>query len=249
MSVPQAAFSAALLDPKKGIPDGLVDPKGRPAGKRFDVYRNNVVVSLLDAMEAAFPAIQKMLGAEFFRAMAGEYVRQHPPQSPLLMFYGENFPAFLETFTPVEKYPYLADVARLELARRAAYHAADSAPVSPDALGAVSPDRLMEATFRLSPALRILSSPYPVVSLWEYNLIEGAPKPQPGAQTALITRPALDLEMRQLDAGTREFLLALGKNLPLANAFETALDTDPEFDLSAALGVMLQTEIITKIDL
>lgn len=249
MNVPQAAFSAALLDPDLDAPDGLIDHEGRPAGKRFNVYRNNVVVSLLDAMETAFPAIQKMLGEEFFRAMSGVYVRQHPPRSPLLMFYGEAFPAFLEAFEPVEKYPYLADVARLELARRAAYHAADATPAAPDALGAVSPDRLMEATFKLSPAMRILSSPYPVVSLWEYNMIEGASKPEPGAQTALVTRPALDLEMRQIGAGTREFLLTLGGNAPLANAFETALETEPEFDLSAALGVMLQTEIITKIDL
>ncbi|MEJ6708232.1 MAG: DNA-binding domain-containing protein [Amylibacter sp.] len=79
MSVDQKAFTQALLNPETAILVGLIDPKGRPAGKRFDVYRNNVIVGLMDAMETAFPVIQKLIGAENFRNLLGAYVRQHPP--------------------------------------------------------------------------------------------------------------------------------------------------------------------------
>jgi hypothetical protein len=41
----QTGFATALLDPARPAPEGLVNPFGGPAGKRFDVYRNNVAVS------------------------------------------------------------------------------------------------------------------------------------------------------------------------------------------------------------
>ena len=84
----QSAFHTALLDPATPVPDGLIDPKGRPAGKRFDVYRNNVVVSLSEALAEAFPVVQGIIGAAFFTAMAGTYVRQSPPTDPRIATWG-----------------------------------------------------------------------------------------------------------------------------------------------------------------
>lgn len=94
MNVGQENFTAALLDSESEIPVGLSDPKGRPAGARFSVYRNNVVVGLTDALEVAFPIILKLVGIEFFQAMSGVYLRHFPPSSPLMMYYGQEFPAF-----------------------------------------------------------------------------------------------------------------------------------------------------------
>ena len=42
----QSDFTAAILDPDAPVPPGLLDPEGRPAGKRFNVYRNNLAASL-----------------------------------------------------------------------------------------------------------------------------------------------------------------------------------------------------------
>ena len=248
MTVDQTAFTQALLNPEAVIPDGLIDPEGRPAGKRFNVYRNNVIVSLMDAMETAFPVIQKLIGTENFRNLSGLYVRQHPPQTPMLMFYGDAFPAFLEGFEPLAHVPYLGDVARLELARRSAYHAADGVAVAGDALGSIDPDALMEVTFDLSPALRIITSPYPIVSIWHFNMTEGAEKPPAVAQTALITRPELDLAMQTITADQAAFLQALSNGKALGDAFEAATQISDGFDLSAALVLMLQSELITKIN-
>ena len=130
----QDQFRAALLDPGLPVPQGLQDAQGRPAGKRFDVYRNNVVVGLIEALATAFPVIEKLLGAENFRVLAGAYVRAYPPRSALMMFYGDHLPAFLQGFEPVADLGYLPDVARLELAIRRCYHAADAIPVNPQSL-------------------------------------------------------------------------------------------------------------------
>ena len=247
MSVAQSEFTAALLNPKLAVPAGLVDPSGGPAGKRFDVYRNNVVVSLLEAMETAFPVVRKITGPKFFRAMSGIYVRQHPPTSPLLMFYGANLPRFLESFEATAKLRYLPDTARLELARRAAYHAADTSPVAPDALAAIAPGALMQARISIAPASRILTSRYPIADIWHFNMTEDAPHPEPGAQTVLISRPALDPVMQVISGGTGIFLKSLQAGRPLSDAMDAAAETEPDFDLAAAIGLMMETEIITKI--
>jgi len=88
----QKEFSEALLNAEHPVPEDMVDPQGRPAGKRFNVYRNNVVSSLSDALAEAYPVVQKLVGEKFFKAMAGVFVRQYPPQSPILFRFAPEFP-------------------------------------------------------------------------------------------------------------------------------------------------------------
>src|SRR6516165_11874225 len=83
----QRGFASALLDPELPVPTGLVGPDGEPDPKRFAVYRNNVVVSLIEALEDAFPAVRRIVGADFFRAMARAHVMEEPPCSPILLDY------------------------------------------------------------------------------------------------------------------------------------------------------------------
>jgi hypothetical protein len=86
-----AAFSSALMTPDLKTPSLVIGPNGKSGTKRYNVYRNNVTVSLIDALAAVFPAVQRITGVEFFRAMARFYVRETPPRSPLLFEYGHAF--------------------------------------------------------------------------------------------------------------------------------------------------------------
>ena len=151
-------FADALLDPNQAVPEGLVDPKGRPAGKRFDVYRNNVVASLSSALAEGFPAIRSLVGMEFFSAMAGIYVRAHPPSDPRMMYFGTEMPEFLAGFGPVQHLAYLPDVARLELALRESYHAADAPGLTGEALAALPQDGLEAMRFGLVPSARLFAA-------------------------------------------------------------------------------------------
>jgi hypothetical protein len=111
------------------LPAGVTATAPDDLAQRFAVYRNNVTVGLVDALAARFPVIQRLVGVEFFRAVAREFARSHPPRSPLLFLWGEAFPDFLAALPSLADYPYMADVARIEVARGVAYHAADAMPL------------------------------------------------------------------------------------------------------------------------
>ena len=91
-----AAFASALIRPDQETPGIVAGPRGKAAVKRYNVYRNNVTVSLIDALAATYPAVRRITGDVFFRAMARSFVRAAPPSSPLLFEYGREFPAFVE---------------------------------------------------------------------------------------------------------------------------------------------------------
>jgi len=239
----QDTFIKALLDPKVPTPEGLVGPDGQTAPKRFAVYRNNVAVSLTDALKTAFPVIHKLVGDEFFSAMAGVYLRLHPPKSPLLMFYGDEMPTFLERFEPVKHLPYLPDVARVELAMRQSYHAKDAKAVDP---GLLEDPKLMALHVTLAPAVQILRSRFPIFGIWQANMIDGAPQPESRAEAMIIMRPEFDPIQRLLPPGAATFLLNLSKGT-FGYAFTQATAAVPDFDLAKTLGILLEGGAITHL--
>ncbi len=244
MIVTQSEFTAGILDPKRPAPEGLQDGTGAPTTKRFDVYRNNVAVSLTDALVSAFPVIHKLVGDEFFRAMAGVYLRKHLPDTALMMFYGSEMPKFLKRFGPAQSLHYLPDVARLEIAMRKSYHAADAAPVSADALGQIAPDALMAAKLTLAPAVQILQSSHPIHGLWQANMVADAPKPVKQAENVLITRPQFDPVQHLISDADLTFLTALQDGHALGVAMSKA---GAGFDLGTILGLLLRQGALTEI--
>lgn len=248
MSVSQADFTRAMMDAGQPVPEGLTDHVGEPAGRRFSVYRNNVAASLTEAMHSAFPVIAKLLGKQNMDGLAGIYLRQHPPSSPLMMFYGEHFPAFLEGMEQLRHLGYLGDVARLELALRRAYHAADAAPIAPETLGALPPDALLNTRLALAPAVQVLRSPWPIHAIWRYNTEDGAPKPAPQAQDVLITRPEFDPIPQNLPPAGAVWIRALMAGATIGEAMEHAAAEDEAFDLGSTLALLLQGGAVTGLD-
>ncbi|QDI76241.1 MULTISPECIES: DNA-binding domain-containing protein [Leisingera] len=248
MSVSQTDFTRAMMDAGQPVPDGLTDHLGQPAGRRFSVYRNNVAVSLTEAMHSAFPVIAKLLGKQNMDGLAGIYLRRHPPSSPLMMFYGAEFPAFLEAMEQLKHLGYLGDVARLELALRRAYHAADAAPIAPEALGALPPDALLDTRLELAPAVQVLRSPWPIHAIWRYNTEDGAPKPAAQAEDVLITRPEFDPIPQVLPPAGAVWISALMAGATIGAAMEQAAAENEAFDLGATLALLLQGGAVTGLN-
>lgn len=245
----QADFVAALLDPERPCPAGLTSWNEAEPTRRFAVYRNNLIGSLVDALADGFPVVQQLVGETFFRAMAQVFVRQSPPRSAVMLDYGDDFPAFVEGFQPAASLPYLADVARLERLRSHAYHAADSPSLDAGVLaGALAePDRLASLVLQLHPSVAVLASRFAVVSLWgaHQGLLEITQVDPYAAQQALVLRHGLEVEVIGVRAGDASFIQSLQAGVPLGQAAEQALTDDTTFDLSAPLAQLIRSGAIS----
>jgi Putative DNA-binding domain len=244
-----AAFAASLLDPGRQTPSVVAGPAGKAADKRYNVYRNNVTVSLIDALAATYPAAQRITGVDFFRSMARSHIRATPPTSPVLFEYGRDFPDFIDRYEYARSMPWLGDTARIERAWLDAYHAADAEPLAPAALTSVPKVQLTDLVFTAHPATRIIRSRFAAVTIVASNR-GNEPVGRIDASTpedALITRPDLDVVLRRLPPGGATFLESLMAGRSLGEATALALEASPDFDIAANIAGLIEAGAFTTL--
>jgi len=241
----QKEFTLALLDRERATPASI--GSGSRSDRRFNVYRNNVFVSLTDALATRFPVCELLVGQDFFREMARTFVELCPPRSPVLLNYGDELGDFIDTFPPARSLPYLGDVARLEAARTRAYRAADAEPLTRDELVALAPCAWDETRVTVHPSVQIVRSHYGVVSIWEAHRGTNTPSEVDvcAPEDALVIRPDLDVEVHRLPPGGAVFLLTLMEGATFHEAARRAAASDQEFDLVTSLTALLVGRAIT----
>jgi hypothetical protein len=244
----QRSFAAALLDPAMTAPAFLRTASPERTRNAFGVYRNNVASGLINVLMARFPAIVRLIGTEAFSGLALRFIALHPPRSPVLLAYGDCFPGFLCSLSEAPATSYLADIARLEVARGHAFHAADAEPVAPEHFSELQPAQLPVLQVLLHPSVTLLRSKYPFVSAWQTS--------QPGAESpirrwkaedALVARPREDVIVECLPAGGYALLSSLASGATLATAIEAGLCDDSAFDLAVNLAVLAGTGIVIEL--
>jgi hypothetical protein len=243
-----ASFARALLDPWATVP-GLRTWNGSDPSVRLDVYRNNVVSSLVEALADTFPVVHAVVGDAAFRTLAASHVRAHPPRSPVLAHYGGGFAAWLADAEALAAQPWLPDLARLEFARVQAYHAAEADALSAGALASwlARPDALPGLVLHLHPSVQVLASPWAVVSLWAAHQGPGpaAPPPMDQAEAALVMRAGDDAVVVPVAPATARWVARLRQGRPLGLAVTDAAEAGDTLDLSASLGLLLRLGALT----
>ncbi|WP_109125031.1 DNA-binding domain-containing protein [Dyella sp. C11] len=243
----QQTFARALCDAHLPVPHGVVGRDGAPSLRRFNVYRNNVVAGQVDTLRDAYPATARLVGETFFRAMARDYVLTHSPATPMMFDYGIDFPSFVDAFEPARELPYLGDVARIERAWVEAYHSPEALPLSALALqGVLSSSEPRWLTVQLHPSMRVLSSLFPALSIWEMNT--GASNDMSidldGPEDVLIVRPDAHVHLYRLPKGGATFFAALAKGASLVDAAEQTFAGDDAFDLVASMAMLIDARIV-----
>ena len=223
----QRDFAAALFDPARAMP---------PA---FAVYRNTVIKGLVDALEANYPSVARLVGEEWFRAAAAVFARAHPPAHPVLATYGEGFSGFLAEFEPARELPYLPAVARLDRFWTEAHVAADAPAADARLLGAVPPGQLGALCLAPHPSARWEHFDLPAYSLWRQQREAREGEIDWQAEGALLVRPADAVQWHPVDRAEVAFLDACRRGETLAEAAEAALKADPAADLSRLLSRLL----------
>ncbi len=246
----QRAFAEAVLFDDAPIPATVRAATGPAHASRFGVYRNNVFAGLINALAARYPVTRKLLWDDAFNHVARLYVTAEPPRSPVMFEYGDSFPKFLRSIGQSVASDYLADVAELEAARTRAYHAADATPLPREAFAAIAPEDLPEMQLTLHPSLVLLTSRFPVVSLWEANR-SGSDNviSQWKPESALIARPHLQVEVRSLSASAHAFIAALGCGRTVGAALSKAAEGQAEFDLTDCFDSLIAADIVIGVEL
>ena len=238
----QDHFAAALIAPNSASPvapaiTGLIDQPG------FAVYRNTVLKGCIDALQANYPAVERLVGAEWFRAAAAIFVRAELPAHPSLVDYGAGFFEFLRTFAPAAELPYLAGVARLDRFWTEAHIARDEPSLQPTTIVQMNFERVILRPH--ASARWAWFNDLPVFTIWQRNRDAtfdhaSAPEISWRAEGALITRPHGAVQSTMLNAGGCALLDACVAGRPLPEAAEAALAADGNTNLTQLMSTLLK---------
>lgn len=246
----QREFAAYLVTGEARALTGDVAAARVTAAQCLNIHRNNVSITLREALAAVYPVVQQLVGEAFFADVARNYLRDHPCRSGNLHDFGNALPSALAADARLAELPYLADVAALEWAYHEVFHGARADPVDPARLQQWRSDQFAELYFVLHPGVRLLSSEHPIVTIWEAH--QGAPLVHEidlgiGAEHVLLTRPRLSVQLHRLVRADYAFLASLLDGATLEWATEAAVACDGEFDLQSRLTTFVTSGLIVDV--
>jgi len=214
----------------------------------FAVYRNTVLKACVDALQANYPAVARLVGEGWFHSAATLYARAHPPTDGRLLLYGADFADFLARMEAAHQLPYLAPVARLDRMWTLGHVAADAPLALPQHIASLPPEAL--AALRLAPHPATQWAWFdgiPARTLWCSNRSDAHPEldsPHPDSlvwcsEGALLTRPALQVQWAPASLGAIRFLDACAQGAPLLDAAQAASAAEPGLDLAQLMAQLL----------
>jgi len=249
----QDGFARALLA-EDCAAAGLAPEVARLAAQpAFAVYRNTVMKGCIDALQANYPSVARLVGEEWFRAAAAIYARANLPRHPTLADYGADFADFLAAFAPAADLPYLAGVARLDRFWTEAHTARDEAPFGVAAVARLAPGELARTVLRPHASARwAWFDAQPIVTIWRRNRYPDSADDgeiEWHGEGALIVRPEAAVEHVELDAAACAFLDACAAGRTLADAAAAALAVSAETDLARRMARLLDAGAFGHMDL
>ena len=233
---------AADAGPRRSKADA--DAFAWAAQPAFAVYRNTALRACVDALAANYPAVLRLVGDAWFRVVAADYARAHPPHDERLLLYGEQFPGFVHAAAGAHELPYLGEVAQLDRSWSEAHVAADAPVLHAQALAAIlekAPDSLARLVLVPHPAARWRWCAHaPAFTIWSRNRAPQAfdETPHWQAEGALLTRPGGAVQWQAASLAACTLLDRCADGVVLPEALRAALvaqpRTEPEADLRAA---------------
>jgi hypothetical protein len=245
----QDDFAHALLATDDAVSPTLATLAAQPA---FAIYRNTVMKGCIDALQANYPAINRLVGEEWLRAAASVYVRETLPDQPMLLHYGADFADFLARFEPAAELPYLPGVARLDRFWTETHAAASEDSLIPAALTQLATQNFFRARLQPHAATRwAWFSDAPIYTIWSRNrsddVLDGDFDWQ--AEGALLTRPQDSVQWRALDRAGCAFLDVCAARGTVADATQAALEAQADADLGQLMAGLLEAGAFSQLDL
>jgi len=193
--------------------DNLIEGDDRlSAAERLEIYGNAYFYRILECLKEDFPATLAVLGADNFHNLVTGYLIEYPPTEPSISYVGRYLYEFLRHHPMRERWPFIADLARLERTLFEVFHAGESEALNAEAMRSIAPEDWPALAMRTHPALAIVDCEWRVDELLrevENAAGEGAQgwsAPAPARVSVLVWRRDSRVRYRALESAERAAL-------------------------------------------
>ncbi|WP_051206212.1 DNA-binding domain-containing protein [Oceanospirillum maris] len=167
----QQQFAQALISPASSVDHPKlyqgIQETHFDADQLLQIYRNNFVLSLTEALEVTFPVLQVMVGDEFFAQLAKAFIRTVPMSNAAVAEFGGALPDFMLDLEQLKEMPYLADLARFEWAYSVRINRIPTTEPFPyQGLSEVGEDDYERIHFMVNPDITLFQSPWAIIELF-----------------------------------------------------------------------------------
>ena len=164
----QGDFQSYLLSGEAAAIEGhVVGTEKVPVATRLGIYGDGYRSRLIEALEANFPVLSRLLGEEDFGTLGTAYVHSHDSPFFSIRYYGNALADFLATDPAYAGAPVLAELARWEWAMSEVFDAADADPIGTEALARVAPEQWAQLRFEWHPCVRRLALTWNAPQIWK----------------------------------------------------------------------------------
>jgi hypothetical protein len=243
----QLGVMRAVLDGEPARAAPLIVSRGLAPEHALSVYANHARTNFVESLISSYPAIRRLVGADYFLNVARGFHMRHPSRSGDLQLLGKPFAQYLSELHGDDEFRYLSEVARLEWLVQETLLAADHGPLDLAKLRKVAAGDYDDLRFYLHPSARLFASEFPCLEIWEANVGSDA-EPEmidlgTGPDRVLLVRNNGQLKCHRLTHGELGFLQSVRAGEQFAAAVERGahrggLDAargDGAFDAAAAM--------------
>jgi hypothetical protein len=227
--------------PAPGVFEALVRGNERlSAAERVDIYANAYFYRLLDCLGEDFPTTLAVVGTDNFAALVKEYLLEHPPTEPSILYAGLYLADFLNDHPFAERWPFIADLARLERAVLDVFHAADAPALSLETLHAVPSEEWPALKLRTHLAVEIVHSEWRIADVL-HTVEQGREWTDPEHEEAsvLVWRQNALINYRNLEPVERDALVIVAKGASFAAVCEAVAAGAEEPNRVALIGRLM----------
>lgn len=197
----QSAFQSYLIDSEKGaaFTASVVDDPKLGTKKRLGIYFDAYRYRIIEALAAAYPKLNLLVGDDLFEQIARVYIADYPSTYQNIRWYGSHMRSHLLSFLP--QHPIAAEMAAFEWAISLAFDAEDTPELKLQDLAEVPPQDWIGLSFKFQPAMQVIRLRWNVVPVWNALNMEETPpalKQESSYTSWLIWRKYLNPQFRSM---------------------------------------------------
>ncbi|HEY5716214.1 MAG TPA: DNA-binding domain-containing protein [Psychromonas sp.] len=204
----QQQFSDTLLYKNEQITAQIKPKKHFTGNELLQVYRNNFVMGITEALSATYQHTLALVGEEFFNAVARQFIISQPPKENNLISYGSGFSEYLQSLEQLTNLPYVAEMAAFEwLLEETTTKKLQRSELDLQQLQSVPADQLENIIFQTATQVCLFSSSQNIQHLYQMMIRNAVQETDLNQPCYLALKKQANFAVELISLNEAEFLL------------------------------------------